>query len=123
MPEALKAKIDIFNDVEPILDLLRETHQKLDALPRSTVAARQLHLIISKLAGWKTAYEPLRAQDKPDMPHIGLAEDRQDSKSVPTLHEIDLALKAYRRAGYFGLNPREKFCIEYFDQNYHAKQA
>ena len=49
MSDIVKAKLEVFREVDPILDLLREVHERLEAIPRSTVAARQLHLQV----GWE----------------------------------------------------------------------
>lgn len=122
MADALKVKVEVFQEVEPILELLREVHGRLDALPRSTVAARQLHLIISRLATWKTAYEPLQAKPKADVAILP-TNPSAGALAPPSRYEIDLALKSYRRNSYFGLSEREKFCIEYFDKTYHNRQA
>ena len=45
-------KANVVDEVLPIIDLLREVQTKLDSIPRSVTAARQLRVIITKLEGW-----------------------------------------------------------------------
>lgn len=107
MPDLLKRKLEVFHDVEPILELLREVHARLDEIPRTNVASRQLHLIIAKLASWKTTYEPLQIQEvtaKPVEP------------AAPTLEEMNRAVKKYGSMGFYGLTDREKMCVLHFDR-------
>lgn len=104
-------KARIIKEVEPIKELLCEVHDRLNEIPRSATAARQLSVIINKLEGWKQTYQPV-AREEPEVDHIDISRD-----------EIDRALKAYRRNGYFGLSDREKKAIEFFDRNYRQKQA
>lgn len=108
--QAMLEKARIIKEVEPIKELLCEVHDRLNEIPRSATAARQLAVIINKLDGWKQTYEPSREAPPPRRGEI----DRD---------EIDKALKAYRRNGYFGLTDREKEAIEFFDRNYRQKQA
>lgn len=102
-------KARIIKEVEPIKELLCEVRDRLHELPRSATAARQLAVIINKLDGWKQTYEP---QHEPPQKRGEFERD-----------EIDKALKAYRRNGFFGLTAREKEAIEFFDRNYRQQQA
>lgn len=51
-------KQKVISEVEPIIELLAEVHDRLTAIPRSATAARQLSVLIAKLRAWKIAYEP-----------------------------------------------------------------
>lgn len=103
-------KARIIKEVDPIKELLCEVRDRLTEIPRSATAARQLAVIINKLDGWKQTYEPS-------------FEIAQTKRGEIDRDEIDRALKAYRRNGYFGLTDREKEAIEFFDRNYRQKQA
>lgn len=109
--ETLQEKAVIINEVQPVAELLTEIKGRLEELPRTAVAARQLSVIICKLEAWREQYVPKVCEE----PKPLLSE-------VPQREEIDKALKAYRRTGYFGLNERQKKVIEFFDQHY-AKAA
>lgn len=52
------AKQKVISEVDPIIELLTEVHDRLAAIPRSATAARQLSVLIAKLRAWKIAYEP-----------------------------------------------------------------
>lgn len=103
-------KARVIKEIEPIKELLCEVHDRLTEIPRSATAARQLSVIINKLEGWKQAYQP------------GSREPESKKEEIDRT-EIDAALKAYRRSGYFGLTDREKQAIEFFDRHYRQKQA
>lgn len=109
--EKLAEKANVINEVEPIIELLNELRGRLESLPRTTVAARQLSVIACKLEAWHEQYVPRVCEE----PKPLLSE-------VPQREEIDKALKAYRRGGYFSLNERQKKVIEFFDKHY-AKAA
>lgn len=106
--DLLKQKLEIFREVEPILELLREVHLRLDGIPRTNVASRQLHLLIAKLASWKTTFEPLQIQEVPG--------HTPEPPSMPTLDEMQRAMKKYGNVGFYGLTDREKLCVLYFDR-------
>lgn len=108
MVDLLKQKLETFREVEPILELLREVHIKLDGIPRTNVASRQLHLIIAKLAAWKTTYEPLQIQEVPG--------HETEPPSMPTVDEMARAMKKYSSVGFYGLTDREKLCVLHFDR-------
>lgn len=62
----------VIKEVAPVIELLREIHDDLAALPRSATAARQLSVLISKLESWKLTYEPT------DESVVQTVEDDQD---------------------------------------------
>jgi hypothetical protein len=48
----------VIKEVQPVIELLREIHDTLAALPRSATAARQLGVLTNKLETWKLTFEP-----------------------------------------------------------------
>lgn len=54
----MSTKYEVIHEVEPIIDLLEEIKIKLDAIPRSTTASRQLNVQINKLRAWYVAFQP-----------------------------------------------------------------
>ena len=105
MSEVLDAKSKLATEVKDIRDLLAEVCQRLAKLPRSTVATRQLSLILSKMDQWLAEFGPKPAVDE----------------SEPNRDEIDDALSAYRDRGFVGLTVRQRFIIEWFDRNYRMR--
>lgn len=108
----LTEKARIIKEVEPVAELLEDIKAQLDELPRSSVATRQLAVIICKLRTWQETYEPRTG-----------SEQKEELGEVPPREEIDRVLKAYRRNGYFGLTDREKYVLEFFDRHYSKAAA
>lgn len=102
MSEVLEAKAKIAQEVQATRELLLESCQRLAKLPRSTVATRQLNLILTKLDQWLAEFGP-----KPSI-----------DESEPSRDEIDAALRAYRSRGFAALSVREQFIVEWFDKTY-----
>lgn len=96
----------IIAEVETITEMLTEATDKLATLPRTATAARQLAVIANRLEGWQRTYGPTKTAPIPK----GERFSRQ---------EVDKALKAYRKYGYFGLSEDQKEAIRWFDEHYH----
>lgn len=101
-------KQSIFAETLPISELLQETYQKLQHQPRSTVACRQLAVIIGHLDIWQKRY----------MPDLTAASSSDDPNLPYSRNQIDDALKTYRENGYFGLPDEKKQILDWFDNNY-----
>lgn len=102
-------------EVAAIIEMLTEVKTRLDALPRTTTASRQLQVITSKLDTWRRMHSPQEA--------LKAVEESREESTVPSHEEIDRVLKAYRRNGFFGLSDRDKYVISYFDKHYLNKTS
>lgn len=98
-------KDDLIAEVETITEMLGEAQNRLATLPRTATAARQLSVIVNRLEGWKRTFGPTKNAPIP--------------KGERFSHqEVDRALKAYRKFGYFQLSDEQKEAIQWFDQHY-----
>lgn len=111
-------KAKVIHEVQPIRELLAEVHSRLQEIPRSSVAARQLSVIIAKLEVWHKTYGPTEHHEPVGHPQNVSIMQREFS-----LTDTDKALTAYKRHGYFGLSDREKAIIQWFDRRYNQQQA
>lgn len=98
-------KETIIQEVETIAEMLTEATDKLAELPRTATAARQLSVIVNRLEGWKRTYGPTK--------HLPIPKGEKFSHQ-----DVDKALKAYRKYGYFGLSPEQKEAVRWFDEHY-----
>lgn len=98
-------KDTIIQEVETIAEMLTEATDKLAELPRTATAARQLSVIVNRLEGWKRTYGPTK--------HLPIPKGEKFSHQ-----DVDKALKAYRKYGYFGLSPEQKEAVRWFDEHY-----
>lgn len=102
------AKNAIFAETLPIRELLEETLRKLQMQPKTTVACRQLAVIVDHLSVWQKRY----------MPDLAAAIDKTSPENPYTREQLDTMLSAYRQNGYFGLTDEQKVMIDWFDRNY-----
>jgi 5-bromo-4-chloroindolyl phosphate hydrolysis protein len=98
-------KETIIQEVETIAEMLTEATDRLAELPRTATAARQLSVIVNRLEGWKRTYGPTK--------HLPIPKGERFSHQ-----DVDRALKAYRKYGYFGLSEEQKEAVRWFDEHY-----
>lgn len=98
-------KDDLIAEVESITELLTETQERLSQLPRTSTASKQLSVILNRLEGWRRTFGPTKHLPIPKGERFGH-------------QEVDKALKAYRKYGYFGLTEDQKEAIQWFDKHY-----
>lgn len=106
-----KEKQSVFEKTLPIkADLVKILHE-LEVIPRTTVAARQLSVIISHLEIWQKRYMP--------EPEEVIYQGHQAYSRV----KVDSVLAKYREQGYFALDQEEKKVIEWFDEKYGVSKS
>lgn len=98
-------KDHLIAEVETITELLYETRERLQEVPRTTTAVKQLNAIVNRLESWKRTFGPTK--------HAPIPKGERFSHQ-----EVDRALKAYRKYGYFGLSEDQKEAIQWFDKHY-----
>lgn len=104
-------KSAIIEEVSTIAEMINEAQNRLATLPRNQTAARQLGMIANRLEGWRRTFGPVEEQQP-------LPKNSPYSRA-----DVDRALKAYRKYGYFGLSTDQKEVIKWFDEHYPQNAA
>ena len=108
----MNRKQTVFEETVPIRELMQETLDRLQRLPRSTIACRQWAEIIHRVETWQARYMPdLAAAHRPETP--GAVAD------LPyTREEVEGVLNVYRKDGYFALDEAQRKVLEWYEDKY-----